>query len=172
MTGHKSKMESLIKNHHDNDILGTDASTKFLGPGTVRIDSWGTESMKFQCSNSHTQLSWRQVAYIREFEAIQSCTFWFDEEVVGRSQKNDLIWFIQLSIIFSVLMIDDYSLWMLFRSAFDPHKLLMTWCIYDWWWCLIFLTDICNDQIWSWTCGIGSGGEYSMLLILHYWYYV
>jgi len=51
---------------------------------------------------------------------------WFDEEAVGQTQKNDLIWFRQLSIIFYFLMIDDYSLWMLLRSDFDPHILLMT----------------------------------------------
>jgi len=54
MTVDKIKMESLMKNHHDNDILGTDVSTKVLRPGTVRTDSGGAESMKFQYSTFHT----------------------------------------------------------------------------------------------------------------------
>jgi len=60
------------------------------------------------------------------FEASQSRICWFDEEAMGETQKNDMIWFTKLSIISSTLMIDDHNLWMLFRSAFDPHKLLMT----------------------------------------------
>jgi len=47
MIGDKSKMESLMKNHHGNDILGTNVSTKVLGLGTVKTDSRGTENMKF-----------------------------------------------------------------------------------------------------------------------------
>ena len=54
MTGDKIKMESLMKNHHDNDSLGTDVSTKVLGLGTIRTNSGGIQSMKFQCSNFHT----------------------------------------------------------------------------------------------------------------------
>jgi len=33
------------------------------------IDSGGDESVKLQCYKYHTQFSWRQVTYIREFEA-------------------------------------------------------------------------------------------------------
>ena len=47
MTEGDRKMESLMKNHHGNDIIGIGASTKVLGPGTIRTDSGGTESMKF-----------------------------------------------------------------------------------------------------------------------------
>lgn len=82
--------------------------------------------MKFQCSNSHTQLFLRQVAYICEFEAAQLLICWINEEATGKTQKRGLIWLIQLSILFSILMIDDYSLWMLFGNSFDPHKLFMT----------------------------------------------
>lgn len=35
MTREKSKMESLMKNHHGNGTLGIDASKKFLGLGTL-----------------------------------------------------------------------------------------------------------------------------------------
>jgi len=47
MTGDKRIMESMIKNHDDNDILGTDASAKVLGPAIARTDSGGTKCMKF-----------------------------------------------------------------------------------------------------------------------------
>lgn len=55
--------------------------------------------------------------YIREFEAVQSSICWFNEQAMGKNQKNDLIWFRQLSIIFSISIIDDYSLWMLFYTS-------------------------------------------------------
>ena len=100
------------------------------------IDSGGAESVKLQCSKYHTQFSWRQVAYIREFEVAQLCICGLRKMQWDRLKKIDLIWFRQLSIIFSIMMIDDYRLWMLFGSVFDPHKLLITWCISDWWWCL------------------------------------
>ena len=35
-------------------------------------DSGGAKSVKFQCSNSHTQVSWRKAAYIREFHTEKS----------------------------------------------------------------------------------------------------
>ena len=41
-------------------------------------------------------------------------------------RKRGLIWFSQLSIIFFALIDDNYSLLMICRSDFDPHKLLMT----------------------------------------------
>lgn len=47
MIGDKSKMDSLMKNHHDNGILGTDVSTKVIGLGIMLTDLGGTESMKF-----------------------------------------------------------------------------------------------------------------------------
>lgn len=38
---------SLMKNHHENDIIGTNVSTKVLGLGTVRTKLGEIESMKF-----------------------------------------------------------------------------------------------------------------------------
>ena len=53
----------MMKNHNGKDIVGIDDSTKVLGPGIVRKYSGGTKIMKIQCSNSHTHILWRQVAY-------------------------------------------------------------------------------------------------------------
>jgi len=47
MTGDKSKMGSLMKKHHGNDVL-----SQYINI----IDSGGVESVKHQFSNSHTQL--------------------------------------------------------------------------------------------------------------------
>ena len=49
---------------------------------------------------------------------------------------------------------------MLFRSAFDPHKL--TWCIPNWWWCLDMSYWYMHDQIWQWIDGICLGGAYAL----------
>lgn len=46
MTRNKSTMESLFKNHHENDVLGTNVSTKVLGPGIFITESRETKSMK------------------------------------------------------------------------------------------------------------------------------
>jgi len=35
-------MKPLMKNHHGNGIIGTEVSTKFLGPGIVRTDLGAT----------------------------------------------------------------------------------------------------------------------------------
>ena len=34
--------------------------------------SEGDENVKLQCSKSHTQVSWREVAYIRDLDTAQS----------------------------------------------------------------------------------------------------
>jgi len=76
--------------------------------------------------------------YICELEAPQLHICWFDEEVVEQTQKNDLIWFKQLSIIFSVLMIDDHNLtvnmWHRFRGRIcyttnNASLALCHWCL-------------------------------------------
>lgn len=36
------------------------------------IDSGRVESVKLQCSKSHTQVSWREIAYMRELDTTQS----------------------------------------------------------------------------------------------------
>ena len=49
-------MNPPMKNHHGNGILGTDVSAKVLGPGIVRTDSRGTETLKFQYPNFHMRI--------------------------------------------------------------------------------------------------------------------
>ena len=131
--------------------------------------------MKFQWSNFHTQILWRKVVYIHELETAQSHICWFDEEAVRQTQKNGLIWFRQFSIVFSVLMVDYYNLWMLFRSSFYPHKFLMTWCITSWWWFhddfLLYDGRFDSHICWlSWLMLIRRGMLEKFLVMIHGWY--
>ena len=59
------------KHHHSKVWKKKEVQSEICGIAqyTNRIDSGGTENMKFQCPNSHTQLPRGQVASIHEFEA-------------------------------------------------------------------------------------------------------
>ena len=74
-----------------------------------------------------------------------------------------------------------YSIWWWLQSVDNVWKCIkmlfliltrLTWCIFDWWWCLDTSCWYMHDQIWQWTDGTGSGGEHAMLLIKHCWHYV
>ena len=97
----------------------------------------------------------------------------YDEGKVREAQEKDLVWFSQLLFGFPILMIDGYSMLMLFRSGFGFYNFF--YALMDNWlmnilWCHHWYMRW-YDQIWKWKVGIGSRGTFSMLLIMHFWHY-